>query len=170
MNCAVTHSQLSVWIWTLLPGFVEWAPNSADLWPYHGLRRGFHFTEREETLASPTRFSETHILTDAFPTMNQTHNSVVLWQKSRDVGDRMSGVLPGTHSRPDPQWTIQSSHSLQVKGKMERARIWEKTLFFLIYYRNFGFFFQIFRGSYFHERVASLVFVQFYVPPQRLYE
>lgn len=37
-----------------------------------------------------------------FPTMDQTHNSVVLWQKSKDVGDHMSGVLPSTHGRTWP--------------------------------------------------------------------
>lgn len=37
-----------------------------------------------------------------FPTIGQTHNSVVLWQKSKDVGDHMSGVLPSTHGRTWP--------------------------------------------------------------------
>lgn len=37
-----------------------------------------------------------------FPTMDRTHNSVVLWQKSKDVGDHMSGVLPSTHGRTWP--------------------------------------------------------------------
>lgn len=63
--------------------------------------------------------------------MDQTHNSVVLWQKSKDVGEHMSGVLLSTHGRPDPERMTQLGHSLQVKGNMERVWFREKGLVFL---------------------------------------
>lgn len=64
------------------------------------------------------------------------HNSVLLGQISKDVGDHMSGVLPGTHGRPDLEGMTQFIHSLQVKRNMERAWIWGKGLLSLIRLRN----------------------------------
>lgn len=63
---------------------------------------------------------------DAFPTVDHTHNSVLLGQISKHVGDRMSGVLPNTQGRPDLEGMTQLVHSMQVKRNMERASIWGK--------------------------------------------
>lgn len=52
-------------------------------------------------LSGPTRSSKSYIPKDAFPTMNQTHHSVLYWFKAKKVGALMSGVLPSTHGRPD---------------------------------------------------------------------
>lgn len=70
------------------------ALGTSDLWPLCSLRRSSLFTGKGRTASSPT---PSHIPADAFPTVDQTHNSVLLGQISKDVGDRMSGVLPNTH-------------------------------------------------------------------------
>lgn len=53
---------------------------------------------------------------DAFPTVDHTHNSVLLGQISKDVGDRMSGVLPKTHgTRPWGNDTVSPFSAGQEK-------------------------------------------------------
>lgn len=54
------------------------------------------YWEREHHFKSHTVL-QSHIPVEAFPTVDHTHNSVLLGQISKDVGDRMSGVLPNTH-------------------------------------------------------------------------
>lgn len=71
------------------------------------------------------------------------HNSVLLGQISKDVGDHMSGVSPGTHCRPDLGGMTQFTHSLQVKRNMERAWIRGKGLLSPIQLRNFWLWFHI---------------------------
>lgn len=97
--------------------------------------------KRVDHLAGPTWSSQSHIPRDAFPTMDQTHHSVLSWHKSREVGDHMSGVLPSTHGGPDLHHMPQLGHSPQVRGKMKRAWIWEKGLVSLIRQRNIWFWF-----------------------------
>lgn len=76
---------------------VKGALGTSDLWPHCSLRRSSLFTGKGRTTSSPTRFSPSHIPVDAFPTVYHTHNSVLLGQISKDVGDRISGALPNTH-------------------------------------------------------------------------
>lgn len=88
----------------------------SDLWPHCSLRRSSLFTWEGRTTSSPTRFSPSHIPVDAFPTVDHTHNSVLLGQISKDVGDRMSGVLPNTHgTRPWGNDTVSPFSAGQEK-------------------------------------------------------
>lgn len=51
----------------------------------------------------------------------------------------MSGVLPSTQGCLDLEQMPQLGHSLQVRGNMERARIWEEGLASLVWHRNIWF-------------------------------
>lgn len=76
----------------------DWVHLTSDLTAASG---GVGFFTGKRTSSSPTRFPPSYIPVDAFPTVDHTHNSVLLGQISKDVGDRMSGVLPNTQGRPD---------------------------------------------------------------------
>lgn len=89
--------------------------STSDLCTSHSLKRRnlFHW-EREDHTASPTWSSQCHIPNAAFPTMDQTQHTVLPWQKSKEVGDHMSKVLPSTQDRLDLQQIPQLGHSPQV--------------------------------------------------------
>lgn len=96
--------------------------------------------EREDHTASPTWSSQCHIPRAAFPTMDQTHHTVLPWQKSKEVGDHM--ILPSTQDRPDLQQIPQLGHSPQVREIVSehgcRKMIWSH----LYRYRNIWVWFQ----------------------------
>lgn len=118
----------------------EWALGTFDLRPSHSLRRRSLFTEkREDPLAGPTWFSQSHIPRHAFPTMAQTHHSVLSWKKSNGVGDHMSKDLPSSNGRHDLLQMSQLGHSQEVRGNMERAWIWQTGLVSVMCYRNIWF-------------------------------
>lgn len=104
-----------------------------DLWPYHSLRRSSLFTEKEKTLTSPTWFSQSRIPRDAFPPWTEHITLLFCGKSPRMWVTTWVGSCLVLMAEPDLQRMTQLAHSLQVKGNMERAWIWEKGLVFLIW-------------------------------------